>query len=268
MFAEVGADLDLKSWDGQTALMVALSHKNESFALKLIDCGADVSVKTDKGPSALNLASQNNQVSVVEQIISKNISAEVINHQDKSGNTSLMLSSYFGNTKIVELLLEANAQVDITNPSRNASFCSPLQRVLQIGLVQENANDRSSRESTGSFALFLASSRGNTDIVDLLLKEGAGVDLQDSEGVTSLMRASYYGHIIKTTRSLLQYDADVDLQDKQGWSALMFAVTQNHESIAVLLARKRALINMQNASGTSSQLLLRSQKYDRNPPST
>ncbi len=157
-----------------------------------------------------------------------------------------MRSSYFGHTEIVELLLEANAQVDITNPSRLPSI---LQRVLQISLVQTNIEDNSSRESTGLFALSLASCKGNTAIVDLLLKKGASVDLQDSEGVTSLMQASYCGHI-ETTSSLLQ-----NLQDKKGWPALMFAVTQNQESIAVLLARKQALINHQDAFGTSSLML-------------
>ena len=249
-----GADLNLKDNNGRTALMTAIAHKNESLALKLIDCGADVSVRTDKGPSALNLASEYSEVSVVQQIISKKVSAEVLNHQDKNGNTSLMISSFYGHTKIAALLVDAGALIDITNSANNNTLYSPPQRV-RINLVQEKcAGEINCHDTTGSFALILSSNKGNTGIVDLLLKRGATVNLQDSVGVTSLMNCCYHGHI-ETTRSILKYNADVNLQDKTGWSALMFAVAQKHESIVVLLARERALIDMQDVYGTSSLML-------------
>ena len=51
---------------------------------------------------------------------------------------------------------------------------------------------------------------GNTSIVQYLLDEGAPVNTQDEDGVTSLMLASQYGHP-ETVRVLLDYGSDANM---------------------------------------------------------
>ncbi len=73
------------------------------------------------------------------------------------------------------------------------------------------------------------------DEVQSLLKEGAQVDQQDSEGNSLLMIATKYCHndIVKI---LLEYKADVYLQDSSGKSSLMVASQDGHiDTVKILL---------------------------------
>ncbi|CAI8053438.1 Ankyrin repeat domain-containing protein 29 [Geodia barretti] len=56
-----------------------------------------------------------------------------------------------------------------------------------------------------------ASQNGHVEVVDKLLQHGATVDLQDKDGVSSLMVASEYGPV-EVVDQLLQHGATVDLQ--------------------------------------------------------
>ena len=74
----------------------------------------------------------------------------------------------------------------------------------------------------GKSALMIASLNGKLEVVKLLLKNGAQVDLQDGGGWSALMCASVEGHA-EVTKVLLEKGAQVDLKNNIGWSALMFA---------------------------------------------
>ncbi len=57
----------------------------------------------------------------------------------------------------------------------------------------------------------IASEYGNVNVVKSLLEHNAQVDMQDINGVQSLMLASHNGHI-DVVKVLLEYNAQVDLQ--------------------------------------------------------
>lgn len=70
-------------------------------------------------------------------------------------------------------------------------------------------------------------------MVDLLLDNGAYVNVQDDDGMSALMKT--VGDA-KSTDKLLQYGADVYLLSIDGWSALMMACIQgNIETVQLLL---------------------------------
>ena len=67
---------------------------------------------------------------------------------------------------------------------------------------------------------YISSREGHTDLVSLLLKCRADVNLQDGEGLSSLMEAVSCG-CLDMCLLLLRYRAKVNLQDSKGWSPLM-----------------------------------------------
>ena len=123
-----------------------------------------------------------------------------------------------------------------------------------IRLLTENGLDVNHQDSSGSFALGIASREGHTDLVRLLLQREAGVDLRDGEGISSLMEATSGGHL-EICRLLLRYLAKVDLLDSKGWSALMVAVAADNVDLVLVLLERGAQINLQDKSGTSSLML-------------
>ena len=68
----------------------------------------------------------------------------------------------------------------------------------------------------------------HTKIVELLIKAGANIDLQDSRGRTALYIASLIGHT-GIVELLIKAGANIDLQDSRGRTAFDRAKTRRNE---------------------------------------
>ena len=88
-------------------------------------------------------------------------------------------------------------------------------------------------------------------MVDLLLRRGAEIDLQDKNGDTALIFAAFHGHM-QTIDVLLQHGADVNRKDNKGWNALMFSVDSGHGDIARVLLDKGAKADHINHDGQTA----------------
>ena len=201
--------------------------------------------------------------------------------------STLCMSCAFGVLQMVSLLIEFGIHVsDLyrTDDSGSSYWCSLITIISSGSLLSAAASRKTSniadllchvnwvkyssilllliesgldvnhRDSSGSFALGIASREGHTNLVSLLLKSRANVNLQDKEGISSLMMATVSGHR-EISFLLLKYNAKIDLLDNKGWSALLFAVADGNTDLVVLLLERGAEINLQDASGTSSLML-------------
>lgn len=97
----------------------------------------------------------------------------------------------------------------------------------------------------------VASKCGHLEVVRLLLKHGAKLNLQNGLKWAALMRAVDFG-CIKVVKVLLEHDTiQVDLQNSDGNSALMLAAEKQNNEAAKLLLDKNADINLLNFNGES-----------------
>ena len=71
--------------------------------------------------------------------------------------------------------------------------------------------------------LMLAAANGEEIVADLLLKRGAQVGLQDSNGTTALLEAAQMGHV-QVMDMLLKRGAEVSLANNDGVTALTAAI--------------------------------------------
>ncbi|CAE7863587.1 ANKRD50 [Symbiodinium necroappetens] len=122
---------------------------------------------------------------------------------DAFGRTPLMHASERGHIEVVELLLEARAQVDLCN-------------------------------NYGGAALTDAASYGRYRVVQLLIEAGAQKDLRNNRGRTALMDAAINGHA-QVVQLLLESGADKDLYDDLGLTARMMAKAKQHDEVQRLL---------------------------------
>jgi hypothetical protein len=88
-------------------------------------------------------------------------------------------------------------------------------------LISKGANVNV-KDSQGYSPLFLASSAGFEDIVEILLANGANPDLSTNDGWTPLMVASESGNI-DIVKMLINHHANINLKNHDGWSALKIA---------------------------------------------
>lgn len=173
--------------------------------------------------------------------------------QNAMGDTALKIASFYGNLDIVEVLLEANADVEIAN---NYSF-APIHVASQEGHVDVvvalleagAAVDRPKYD--GATPLFIASQDGHVDLVAVLIEAGADVDKPRDTGATPLVIASQEGQS-SVVSALLRVGADPKIGTDMGDTPLHYAsatLGSDSEKITVDLLDAGAETDAKNAYG-------------------
>lgn len=146
-----------------------------------------------------------------------------INANSFNGSNLLCLASGSGCVKVVEFLIEKDANVNI----------------------QDN-------EGKTSLHLAVIIPGQNTYIAKVLLDKGAEINIQDNEGRTPLhLAVSTSGQSIQIAEMLLNKGAEVDIQDNEGKTPLDYAISSGREEVIEILTGKILLSD----EGLTSQML-------------
>ncbi|XP_023215354.1 ankyrin repeat and death domain-containing protein 1A-like [Centruroides sculpturatus] len=131
--------------NGQTALHIAAMNNCMEITEKLIQAGADVSIKDKMGRTAVHLAALKGHHLILVRLLRVGVE---IDDRDEEGKTSLHLSAESGHKEAAEILLQHN--------------CDP------------EAEDTKERT-----ALHIAASLGHADVVTTLLNFGASLNVKE-----------------------------------------------------------------------------------------
>lgn len=110
-------------------------------------------------------------------------------------------------------------------PGRFAMFLAAAKdgNVFNFQWCLDNLQEPDQVDHLGRTALHWAALSGSDEIVTLLLRNGASIDLPDAlEGLTPLHYASYYGHV-KITRLLVNAGASLTMTDHRRMNPLQLA---------------------------------------------
>lgn len=138
---------------------------------------------------------QQNDLATVERLLSAGANP---NEKGTATSTPLMMAVLKQNKRIIEMLLNADANINAT-------------------------------DDIGDTALVLAL-KSDAEIVDLLLKRGADVSVRDKFGSTVLHDAARESDA-DTMRRLLAGKVDPNLKDNEGNTPLMIQVGLFHEKV-------------------------------------
>ncbi|KAG0088475.1 hypothetical protein BGZ92_006124 [Podila epicladia] len=151
-------------------------------------------------------------------------------------------------------IVDAEQSSDAISWSKLVEACTlghtdVVQEIIAISPALKDSIDNVS-SATGMNPLHFAAARGHSEVVRILVDQaGAGVDIQDREGETALLKASYSGSL-PTVCFLLKRGANVHQRDKDGWTALHNASSRGYIDIAqVLLEKGEADINARSKMG-------------------
>lgn len=210
-----GAEIDDIDYNGETALMLSCSEDNEDNARLLIDRGADVNIIDNYGTNALMTASRNSTEEILKLLLERGADIDQFDH---IGRTSLIYASL--------------GELDLTEGN--------VRLLLKHGATRY-INTRDNYHET---ALIYACSHGNHGIAEILLREGAYINVANDDGMTALMltirleRESLKeerGSFKQTVKLLLDHKADINLVDNDGRTALSYADQNRDNEIIELL---------------------------------
>ena len=176
-----------------------------------------------------------------------------VDQQDEEGNTALLFAAEYGFEDILNLLIEAGADPNLSDfkkrtPLMNASYkgkANIVTRLLKMESVKKNIN---TQDIKGNTAFLFAAKKGYDNIMDLLLGEGADSTLSNFKERTPLMEASYRGQLDSVTRLLKMESVkkNINTQDIKGDTAFMFAAKKGYDNIMDLLLGEGADSTLSN----------------------
>ncbi|HAM49688.1 MAG TPA: hypothetical protein DCP92_02955 [Nitrospiraceae bacterium] len=241
-------------------LRAALWAKQEEIALLLIDKGAVI----EEGNRAKNDMDSPLLFVALERGMFKAAKALVERGADVNGiKVGYPLMSYFiaygegpeGILAAVRFLCGHGADIE-RRPVRGGS--TPLmiaaskgnQQVVEL-LLSHSANINAQcigSSDPGATALVFAAKEGHTSIVELLLSKGADITLKRTNGYTSLIDALDFGHR-EIAKILIANKADVNAETMDHINPLKAALRKKDLQIAQLLVDKGADVNARSMKG-------------------
>ncbi|BGP17740.1 hypothetical protein JCM10213_005321 [Rhodosporidiobolus nylandii] len=152
---------------------------------------------------------------------------DIRNTDPQSRQTSLLIAAARGRADVVDWLLDEGHDED--EVSRDAAGTTVLHLAASFGFV-DIANLYLARypfvvewvNSRGQTPLHVAAMKGEAEVAQLLVDQGADINAPDLDGSTPLHYASSYGRR-SVVKLLIDLDCQTDAKNNQGFSAADYA---------------------------------------------
>ncbi|XP_035152231.1 ankyrin repeat domain-containing protein 6 isoform X9 [Callithrix jacchus] len=161
----------------------------------------------------------------------------------------LLIAAYKGQTENVVQLINKGAKVAVTKHGRTPLHLAANKGHLPVVQILLKAGcDLDVQDDGDQTALHRATVVGNTEIISALIREGCALDRQDKDGNTALHEASWHG-FSQSAKLLVKAGANVLARNKAGNTALHLACQNSHSQSTrvLLLAGSRA--DLKNNAG-------------------
>ena len=205
--------------DGATALHWAAHHDHPEIAGLLLDAGAEVDATNRYGVTPLALASLNGSTPMIARLLEAGADP---NLPSPEGETPLMTAARTGNAGSIETLLAHGADVDAVEGWRGQTalmWATAQNQAAAVETLLAAGADPNARSERGFTPVLFAAREGHVDVLEALIRAGAGADdTLPSNGMSALVLAVYNAQY-DFAEALLALGADPDAAGN-GWTAL------------------------------------------------
>ncbi|KAL7783000.1 ankyrin repeat-containing domain protein [Trichoderma afarasin] len=207
---------------------------------------------SETGMTPLHWAVVGGHLSVVELLV--NAGAQLEMKEKKCQMTALRLAIHYCHEDVVGFLLQRDANVHVSDgagrtPLYNAAIWGKMPIIQQL---IDRGVDINARASDGQTALYPAIEREDSDAVRLLVEKGADVNVQPKDGATPLHRA-VTGNL-EVVRLLVERGADINAV-WNGVISLCTAVMLGKIDIVKFLVQMGADVNTRMKEGATPLIM-------------
>ncbi|XP_023311977.1 uncharacterized protein LOC111692293 [Anoplophora glabripennis] len=220
---EQGIDVDYKFENGETLIFAAARGRQLHVIEYLVEKGANINSKDDRGRTALHLVSEKScGVSTGKLLIELGID---VNTKDNSGETALHLAASGHDLDMIKLLLQSGANVNsmdqFDKTALSAAACWGSLSCVQF--LVENGADVNIRDRDGNTAIHLAAKESEMEIVKFFVENGVDIGIRNNGGQTALHAAAAETDE-DTTQFLVERGLEVNCTDDRGRTPLHVAI--------------------------------------------
>lgn len=289
------ANLNLQDDRGNTALHNAVYANDIKRAIKLIEEGANPSIKDKQGQTIIHIAAFNGNYELISYLLSNDKYSKSLNFDAKNedSSTPLLLAAQEDNLKTFKLLLDNGASPHTVNKyKQSAIFWSALNGNYEMAdMLFQNKVNPEIKEESGFKALFWTIISGDPKLVQLFLDNGCKLDgaeikdykkrfasiknnrelatslievklnSKDKHGKTPIHRNIGLGSN-KHLNNLITIGADLNIRDGQGLTPLQLASKQNNYEIVQTLIENKADLEHKSLQGDTALVYAIKNKVD------
>ncbi|KAJ7241265.1 ankyrin repeat-containing domain protein [Mycena rebaudengoi] len=210
LLLENGADVNAQGGVYGTALQAASAKPWEGVVRLLLEHGADVNMQGGYFGTALQAASGKGHTEIVRLLLKHGAD---VNTQGGEYGTALQAASWCGCMEVIQLLLGNDPDVDL----QGGYYGTAVSTKGPVAVVQPLENGADVNLCGGGYgtASQAASSRGSTEVVQLILKHCADVNARGGKYGTAYRAAKSRGRT-EVTEFLIAHGADMDLTAEPG----------------------------------------------------
>ncbi|PKK33326.1 ankyrin repeat domain 6 [Columba livia] len=161
----------------------------------------------------------------------------------------LLVAAYKGQVENVVQLINRGAKVAVTKHGRTPLHLAAHKGHLRVVQVLLKAGcDLDIQDDGDQTALHRAAVVGNTDVIATLIQEGCALDRQDKDGNTALHEACWHG-FSQSAKALVKAGANVLAKNKAGNTPLHLACQNSHSQSTRVLLLGGSRADLKNNAG-------------------
>ncbi|NXD22368.1 ANKR6 protein, partial [Spelaeornis formosus] len=161
----------------------------------------------------------------------------------------LLVAAYKGQVENVVQLINRGAKVAVTKHGRTPLHLAAYKGHLHVVQVLLKAGcDLDIQDDGDQTALHRAAVVGNTDVIATLIQEGCALDRQDKDGNTALHEACWHG-FSQSAKVLVKAGANVLAKNKAGNTPLHLACQNSHSQSTRVLLLGGSRADLKNNAG-------------------
>ena len=251
LLIEYGTDANVTTRHGGTALHRAVRFGGHDVTELLIKSGCNVNTQDNNGKTPLHLATENKSTNGIKLLLENGADVNVRSMQNTEERVFLVRGKDKGKAAWHYVLVDKALLGSFRKYSKGGNIdVAKFGTVLASGWGQDPPDSKREEmrvtaaaqvfpEMKDKTALHFACEKGDEQVIELLVRHGADVNVCDADGFTPLQLAAIQGNM-SVVKKLVKLKADVNLTTTDGKDAADYAHLNEEMEIEAFLKSKKS----------------------------